>query len=466
LSEIKERRPLGDARNNIKARAKVEKFIIDNMARNLAKQEVKQLAVDFEQMVEGLKRGTVMAKEAIWDRRWQPRRRPKNVKERADALTVVGAVEAVKEQQKAVQEVVSKVSPRTRPTPPPKSEAEIVAEFAEACQRMGLKLEGPPIMDGKGRNVPLEGGPPGKKSGFYVGHLDGTPSGYIRNHRSGEELRWRASVPMQPMTKEQREARQRQIEADRAARAAERAAREERVAALAKEIWDNAAPAMVVKDGYLDRKGVQPHWLRQDRRGNLLVPLQDASGKIWNIQSIGPDGSKMFGVLVKEGDEWKRLGGRKQGLYAVLGGMQEGKPVALAEGFASAASFYETTGITSVIAFDAGNLLPVSKTIRASDADRQIIFAADNDHHLPRRDPPEKNVGLEKAHAASREVGGVVIAPRFEAHENGTDWNDALKSKSRRAVREELKERLAEVGVQIPEAERQDTTQRPRGPRL
>jgi phage/plasmid primase-like uncharacterized protein len=30
--------------------------------------------------------------------------------------------------------------------------------------------------------------------------------------------------------------------------------------------------------------------------------------------------------------------------------------------------------------------MPVAKAIRAEDPDRQIVFMADNDHHLPRRE--------------------------------------------------------------------------------
>jgi hypothetical protein len=106
LQEIKERRPLGDARNQITGKAKVEQFVISNMARNLARQEVKQLATDFERLADGLRRGTVAAKAAVWDRPVGKLRRPRKVEERQAAPVVQAVVGAVRAQQEAVAKVV------------------------------------------------------------------------------------------------------------------------------------------------------------------------------------------------------------------------------------------------------------------------------------------------------------------------------------------------------------------------
>jgi phage/plasmid primase-like uncharacterized protein len=57
-----------------------------------------------------------------------------------------------------------------------------------------------------------------------------------------------------------------------------------------------------------------------------------------------------------------------------------------------------------------------------------LIFAADNDHHLPLKKSPTgrqlPNVGLEKAEEAARAVNGTVAIPAFERGNPGTDWND------------------------------------------
>ena len=96
-------------------------------------------------------------------------------------------------------------------------------------------------------------------------------------------------------------------------------------------------------------------------------------------------------------------------------------------------------------AFD--SLMPVAKAIRAEDPDRQIVFMADNDHHLPRRSPPLPNAGLEKVHEAAREVRGV---EHFEPHERASDWNDVAAHRGRRTAASEIEAGLPELGVQVP----------------
>ncbi|WP_232216296.1 DUF5710 domain-containing protein [Methylobacter marinus] len=59
-------------------------------------------------------------------------------------------------------------------------------EFAEALQSLGCILTGEhPIMDGKKHRIGVEGDKKGEEAGFYVGHLDGHPAGYIKNNRTG-----------------------------------------------------------------------------------------------------------------------------------------------------------------------------------------------------------------------------------------------------------------------------------------
>lgn len=113
------------------------------------------------------------------------------------------------------------------------------------------------------------------------------------------------------------------------------------------------------------------------------------------------------------------------------------QPLLIAEGVATAATLHSTTALTTIVAFDAGNLAPVAEAIRQKQPARPIIIAADNDHHAPRRTPPLPNVGLEKARAAAERVGGIVIAPPFEPGEKGTDWNDFAARFSRETRRAE-----------------------------
>ena len=57
-------------------------------------------------------------------------------------------------------------------------------EFAEALRSIGCVVSGEhPIMDGHKHRISVEGEKHSEKagSGFYVGHLDGHPAGYIKN---------------------------------------------------------------------------------------------------------------------------------------------------------------------------------------------------------------------------------------------------------------------------------------------
>ena len=157
---------------------------------------------------------------------------------------------------------------------------------------------------------------------------------------------------------------------------------------------------------YLKRKGVEPHGLKVDADNRLVIPLRDPKGTVWSVQTIAPDGTKLF-----------LKGGRKSGLFHLLG--EPGDDLVIAEGFATAASIREATGLPVVIAFDAGNLKPVAKSIRAWLPLARIVIAADDDHAT------DGNPGLTKAQAAAELIGGNVAVPVFlDGEERGTDFND------------------------------------------
>ncbi len=85
----------------------------------------------------------------------------------------------------------------------------------------------------------------------------------------------------------------------------------------------------------------------------------------------------------------------------------------ICEGFATGASLYEDSGQRVVIAFDAGNLLPVAKNIRELNPDTEIIICGDNDI---------SGVGQEKARKAALSIDGKILIPPLP----GKDWNDVL----------------------------------------
>ncbi len=319
----------------------------------------------------------------------------------------------------------------------PMSQTDAMTEFADALRLAGLIVRGAPVMDGKQHRVDVEGDKKGRKSGMYIGHLDDYPAGFIRNHKSGEEIRWKASRPSSGMSQADRDAFRERIQRERDARDTERRRQEGVVAQQATAMWNRAQPAR--SHPYLIRKGVAAHDVKVDRRNNLLIPMRDATGKIWSIQTIGQDGGKLY-----------LKNGRKVGTHAVLGRAAPGSPIVIAEGYATAATLREVTGLPTIAAFDSGNLLEVAKAYRAADPTRPIIFASDNDHHLPRRDAPLPNVGMEKASAAAEAVGGVLLLPTFTPADQGTDWNDYAAQHGRQALRDTVGVELGRHGISLP----------------
>lgn len=340
--------------------------------------------------------------------------------------------------------------PKRSPLAVPVPEAEAAAEFAAALRRAGLRVQGTPRMDGHRQRVAVEGDRKGRRSGAYVGHLDGWPAGHITNFKTGHSETWKASADARSMTEEDRttarariEAERARIDAQRAARAAERTRQEEAVARRTETAWSRARPLSGNSHPYLVRKGVRAHGVRVDGRGNLVVPMQDEHGRLWGVQTIRPDGSKLFPRY-----------GRVRGTYAMLGEPQPGRALLLAEGYATAATLHELTGLPVAVAFSGANLGAVAAKLREQDPHRPLVVAADNDHHLPRRELPLPNTGMEQATAAAAKVGGVVLAPEFRPADAGTDWNDWTRQHGTEAAQDKLTAFFEQNGIPLPELPR------------
>ena len=84
------------------------------------------------------------------------------------------------------------------------------------------------------------------------------------------------------------------------------------------------------------------------------MPLRDDQGRICNLQRIRADGQKRF-----------LRGGRVQGLYACLGG-PVGEHIIVCEGWATGKSLHAATGLPVAVAFSAGNLVAIAKTMRTN----------------------------------------------------------------------------------------------------
>lgn len=153
---------------------------------------------------------------------------------------------------------------------------------------------------------------------------------------------------------------------------------------------------------YIIRKNVQNFGCKVNGKGNLVIPLFDIDGKIWNLQEIHADGYKPF-----------LMGGRVSACFYVIGKINKtDQLIGFAEGYATGASIYEATAIVVVIVFNSGNMDKVAKEFRKKYPQNPFIYFADDDSHS---NPPD--AGLKAANKAVAATGGIIVLPEFKTVE-------------------------------------------------
>lgn len=152
---------------------------------------------------------------------------------------------------------------------------------------------------------------------------------------------------------------------ERAAIMAEREAAQakERAEATAKAIrrWDRASPAPD-DNAYLARKGVPAHDCRQEG-SNLLLPIYGPDGDMQSIQTITPDGGKLF----------HKAAPTKAGRNMI--GVHMGRTI-IAEGFATAASIHDAVPDQVCVAYSKGNMHVIARELSGQGV--AIVLAADS----------------------------------------------------------------------------------------
>jgi putative DNA primase/helicase len=221
------------------------------------------------------------------------------------------------------------------------------------------------------------------------------------------------------------------IEADKQAKQAAHAA----AALTCTARWDGAAPANN-HHPYLARKAVLSHGTRVEPFGLLLVPVcaDLENTRIQSLQTIAPDGSKRF---VSGGQV-------KGGFFAIGSPSKTAKTVVIAEGFATAATIHEATGLPVIVAFNSGNLQAVCTAIHRLLPDALLVVAADDDWMTC------PNTGIESATQAALSVGGVMVKPWFDLRSRtpkATDFNDMAMASGLDAVRDVFDGVLSDEGV-------------------
>lgn len=169
--------------------------------------------------------------------------------------------------------------------------------------------------------------------------------------------------------------------------------REERQAQAAQNARQRLAQTVPADGGhpYLAAKRIGPERLWQ-AAGLLLVPMADADGHLWNVQTIAPDGTKRF-----------LAGGRIKGTFWHCG--KAADRLVIGEGMATVAAVRRATGLPVIAAMTAGNLPDVAAAVRARRPDLQLIIAADDD-----------KAGNEAARLASQRTGALIALPGDMTH--------------------------------------------------
>lgn len=231
--------------------------------------------------------------------------------------------------------------------------------------------------------------------------------GFVQNHATMTEVAvWRpdGDAAQHPPVDPSALARQRVQE------------RERRIAAMhgARQRWSQCA-RMHGLHPYLARKGLSAEGCIGLRvyGDQLVVPVRWGES-LTSIQTINAEGEKRFwpGAPVKGG--------------AYVMERPRAALTAICEGLATGLALYQCLRHARVVvAFDAGNLMPVVQRLNPQGS---VVICADNDHGTQAR--TGINPGLQKAENAAELIGAGVAWP--EGIE-GTDWADALMEWGRQA---------------------------------
>ena len=264
---------------------------------------------------------------------------------------------------------------------------DVINQFRHAIKAAGLE---PPneIMDDGAIHRFSTNGKPTHKNGWYLLHTDGIAAGAFGDWREGFTQNW-CSKADKSMTEADQIAHRERVKAMQRKREDDLVQRQQLAAVDALKRWTAAIPC--TQHDYLTRKGIQAHGAKIED-DKLLIPMRDTSGATHSLQTITPDGIKMF-----------MSGGRVKGCYFAIG-----KPkgaLIVCEGFATGASIHECTGHAVAVAFNAGNLEAVAVALRNKYPTLKIIIAADDDHQTP------NNPGMTKATAAVQATGGILAVP-------------------------------------------------------
>lgn len=252
-----------------------------------------------------------------------------------------------------------------------------------------------------------------------------------------------------------------------------REAEARRAGERARKAWAAYVPAgdSAAESTYLKRKGVGAHGIRFDPHGHgtIAIPMSDSAGRVHGLQIIR---SRKGNNLEKQ--YWPK-GLSTVGRYHLIGSPVAGGLVLIAEGYATAATLHEATGLAVAVAFDANNLMPVAEALRQIYGGIRILICGDDDY-LQRckachtktdinqetcahcGEPHQQtNSGRDAADSAAFAVSGAWVLPAFPCNRGErklTDFNDLqqVAEGGQALVRAQVEDALRAAGWPIQSA--------------
>ncbi|HGC4746071.1 TPA: LPD7 domain-containing protein [Escherichia coli] len=319
-----------------------------------------------------------------------------------------------------------------------------VTEFAQVLENAGLVIQGLPQMDGAIHRVATRDDKKGAKSGAYRAYLDGRPAGWYRDYRSADDspTNWVFSGGEQhdPLARLHLRAFAQQQRDDNARKLQQQYNKQ---AGYARS-YINGLPQATAHE-YLTRKGIRAApGVRLNNKNELVIPFSNGRGEIRSYQRIPVTGGKDARIL-KDSE--------KTGNWFTFGTPENGRPLLFAEGYATAASLHEATGLPVLMTVDAGNMIAVAENARQIWTDSPFVFCADNDHQR------EINKGVFSATKAAEVTNGEVIIPAFTEAEKAqglTDFNDLDASRGRDDFQHVMNAQLKHIGIPTPDSDTAD----------
>jgi len=315
-------------------------------------------------------------------------------------------------------------------------------------QAFGLDVEAGDIVVGERRRCRHKDGGREKRGWFQLYELpkqDGSGTlivGSFGAFFGAENVVQKVELPRkerQAMSADQMAALRERIKADKQRAEAEAARKAEECARRADHAWRaHCKEGSRDQSEYLKRKQIEPHGGRFLPGGKFAIPLQDAERRTYGLQVIYDD---------KKGGRDKSFwpaGLAKKGHFFLIGGLPD-RLLLVAEGFATAASIQQATGMPVAVAFDAGNLLPVAKALKAKYKRAKILICADDDYRT------DGNPGVTAARNAALAVEGEVVFPVFADErptdrKGPTDFNDLHLLEGLPTVAKQIEATLTALG--------------------